>query len=145
MKKQELKKQEKVFIRLPWLGPTSAAFGNRIRRVTHEAIPICKPVCVFTTRRMLTTCVKDHLPTESLSNVVYLFNCACGHSYVRRTIRSGWTSGKSNMFLRGLFTSAECQEDEESRRRRRRRRRRRWRRVSAQVPAPGCFGLGVGS
>ena len=27
----ELKKQEKVFIRLPWPGPTSAAFGNRIR------------------------------------------------------------------------------------------------------------------
>ena len=30
-------------------------------------------------------------------------------------------------------------------RRRGRRRRRRWRQVSAQVPAPGCFGLGVGS
>ena len=60
----ESKKQEKVFIRLPWLGPTSAVFGNR--RVTHEAIPICKAVCVFTTLRMLATCIKHRLPRLNL-------------------------------------------------------------------------------
>ena len=109
----ESKKQQKVFIHLPWLGPTSAAFGNRIRRVTHEAIPICKPVCVFTTRRMLTTCVKDRLPTESLSNVVYLFNCACGHSYVGRTMQRLEERIK-HYVPKSLFTSAECREDEES-------------------------------
>ena len=109
----ESKKQEKVFIRLPWLGPTSAAFGNRIRRVTHAAIPICKPVCVFTTRRMLTTCVKDRLPTESWSNVVYLFNCACGHSYVGRTMQRLEERIKQHV-PKSLFTGAGCQENEES-------------------------------
>ena len=88
----ESKKQQKVFIRLPWLGLTSAAFGNRIRRVTHEAIPICQPVCVFTTRRMLTTCVKDRLPTESLSNVVYLLIVHVGTVTLGEPC-SGWKSG----------------------------------------------------
>ena len=30
-------------------------------------------------------CQKDVLPTEDLGNVVYLFDCVCGHSYVRQT------------------------------------------------------------
>ena len=34
---------------------------------------------------MLSTCNKDVLPAVELSNVIYLFNCACGHGYVGRT------------------------------------------------------------
>ena len=54
---------------------------------TREATTTCAPVCVFTTRRMLSTCNKDVLPAVDLelSNVIYLFNCACGHGYVGRT------------------------------------------------------------
>ena len=62
---------------------------------------------------MLTTCVKDRPPTESLSNVVYLFNCACGHSYVGRTMQRLEERIKQHVPM-SLFTSAECQEDEES-------------------------------
>ena len=81
----ESRKLDKVFIRLPWLGPTSAGFKNRLFRTTREATTNCTPVCVFTTRRMLSTCNKDVLPAVELSNVIYLFNCACGHGYVGRT------------------------------------------------------------
>ena len=56
-----------------------------IFRTTCEATKTCTPVCVFTTRRMLSTCNKDVLPAVELSNVIYLFNCACGHGYVGRT------------------------------------------------------------
>ena len=81
----EQAKLEKVYIRLPWLGANSAALANQICKVTKDVLPVCKPTCVFTTRRMFNTCKKDVLPAESLSNVVYLFNCACGLSYVGRT------------------------------------------------------------
>ena len=43
------------------------------------------PVCVFTMRRMLSTCNEDVLPALDLSNVICLFNCACGHGYAGRT------------------------------------------------------------
>ena len=46
----EQRKVDKVFIRLSWLGPKSAAFRNRIHRATIEALPDCKAVCTFTTR-----------------------------------------------------------------------------------------------
>ena len=62
---------------------------------------------------MLTTCVKDSLPTESLSNVVYLFNCACGHSYVGRTMQRLEERIKQHV-PKSLFTGAGCQENEES-------------------------------
>ena len=81
----ESRKLEKVYIRLPLLGPTSTGFKNRIFRTTREASSTCTPVYVFTTRRMLSTCNKDVLPAVELSNVIYLFNCACGHGYVGRT------------------------------------------------------------
>ena len=83
----ESRKLDKVYIRLPWLGPTSTGFKNRISRTTSEATTTCSPawVCVFTTRMMLSTCSKDVLPAVELSNVIDLFNCACGHGYVGRT------------------------------------------------------------
>ena len=34
---------------------------------------------------MLSTCNKDVLPAVELSNVIYLFNCACRHGYIGRT------------------------------------------------------------
>ena len=87
MRTGEQRKVDKMFICLPWLGPKSAAFRNRIHRDTIEALPDCKAVCTFTTRRLLNTCKKDVLPEESLSNhdVIYFFNCACEQSYVGRT------------------------------------------------------------
>ena len=81
----ESRKLDKVYIRLSWLGPTSTGFKNRIFRTTRAATTTCTPVCVFTTRRMLSTCNKDVLPAAEISNVIYLFNCACGHGYVGRT------------------------------------------------------------
>ena len=79
----ESRKLDKVYIRLPWLGPTSTGFKNRIFRTTREATTTCTPVCVFTTRRMLSTCNKDVLPAVELCNVIYLFNC-CMWAWLRR-------------------------------------------------------------
>ena len=78
-------KRDKVYIRLPWLGPASASIGKQICKVTNDALPFCGPTCVFTSRKMFNTSKKDVLPTENTSNVIYLFDCACGHNYVGRT------------------------------------------------------------
>ena len=72
-------------IRLLWLGPKSAAFRNRIHRATIDALPDSKAVCTFTNRRMFNTWKKDVLPTESMSNIIHFFSCACEQSYVGRT------------------------------------------------------------
>ena len=76
-----------VYIRLPWLGPRSAAFSNQIRQATVKVASWCNPRVVFTSRKMLNTSNKDALPTDHISNVIYLFSCDCGHSYVGRTIQ----------------------------------------------------------
>ena len=109
----EMKKPEKVFIRLPWLGPASSAFENRIRRVTNATIPSCKPVCVFTIRKMLSTGRKDRLPAEQLSNVIYLYNCVCGHNYVGRTTQRLEERIKQQVPA-SLLASARCPADKES-------------------------------
>ena len=85
MRTSQQRKEDKVFIRLPWLGPKSAAFKNRIHRATIDALPDCKAVCTCATRRMFNTCKKDVLPTESMSNVIYFLSCACEQSYVGMT------------------------------------------------------------
>ena len=74
-----------VFIRLPWLGAHSSSFKSRIRHVTRRAVPWCNPICCFTSRNMFNTSNKDVLPIANLSNVIYLFDCGCGHSYIGRT------------------------------------------------------------
>ena len=109
----ETKKPEKLFIRLPWLGPAFSAFENRIRRVTKAAIPFCKPVCAFTIRKMLSTGKKDRLPAEQLSNVIYLYNCECGDNYVGRTTQRLEERIKQHVPA-SLLASARCPEDKES-------------------------------
>ena len=74
-----------VYLRLPWLGAASSAFRNRISSLTTKAVPFCKLICCFTSRAMFRTSKKDVLSAEYLSNVIYLFDCACGRSYVGRT------------------------------------------------------------
>ena len=74
-----------ICICLPWLGNLSSSFRNRIHRATKSVVRQCKPICCFTSRHMFNTCRKDHLPADQISNVIYLFSCHCGDSYVGRT------------------------------------------------------------
>ena len=109
----ETKKPEKVFIRLPWLGPATSAFENRIRRVANAAMPFCKLVWAFTIRKMLSTGKKDRLSAEPLSNVIYLYNCACGQNYIGRTTQQLEERIKQHVPA-SLLASARCPEDKES-------------------------------
>ena len=122
-----------MFIHLPWLGPKSGAFRNWIHRATIEALRDCKAVCTFTTCRLFNTCKKDVLPAESLSNVIYFFNCACEQSYVGRTSQRLEERIKQHIPA-SLVKAAESQKVElkkKGRRRGRRKRRRRQQRIKA--------------
>ena len=85
VRQQDKLDSQRVFVRLPWLGSASLALKRRIFKVTNDAIPLCAPVCVFTSKKMFHTNRKDVLSADNFSNVVYLFGCVCGHSYFGRT------------------------------------------------------------
>ena len=74
-----------VCTRLPWLGAKWLPFSRSIERATKRPVPCCKAICCFGSRKILNTCNKDVLPAEHMSNIVYSFNCVCGHGYVGRT------------------------------------------------------------
>ena len=74
-----------VYIRLPWMGSTSSSFKNRIAHATKRAVHWCETICIFTSRDAFSTCKKDALSAENISNLVYVFNCECGHCYVGKT------------------------------------------------------------
>ena len=80
-------KLKPIYIRLPWLGAPSSALSNKLQQATAKAIHWCRSVCSFNYRRGVSTCRKDVLPAESISNIVYLFKCECHHTYVGRTIQ----------------------------------------------------------
>ena len=127
MRTGEQRKADKVYIRLPWLGPKSAAFRNRIHRATIKALPDCKAVCTFTTRRLFNTCKKDVLPAESLSNVIYFLTV-----HVSRVTLEGrhnaLKNGSSSTFLRAWSKRLNLKRRNRRRRGRRRGRRKRRRR-----------------
>ena len=85
VRQQDKLDSQRVFVQLPWLGSASLALKRRIFKLTNDAIPLCAPVCVFTSKKMFHTNREDVLSADNLSNVVYLFSCACGHSYFGRT------------------------------------------------------------
>ena len=73
-------KLKPIFFRLPWLGAPSLAIKNRLQYATKKAIPWCRAVCSFPSKTAFTTSKKDVLPTESINNVIYLFNCDCSQT-----------------------------------------------------------------
>ena len=85
----ETVKRKPIYLRLPWIGAASVAFKKRIQCLTRKAVPFCDAITSFTSRSraLIHPCRKDVLPTEDLSNVIYLFTRGCGHRYVGRTSR----------------------------------------------------------
>ena len=133
------RKEDKVFIRLPWLGPKSAAFRNRIHRATIDALPDCKAVCTFLTRRMFNTARKTYFQRKAW---VTSFTFSAVH--VSRATLEGrhnaWKNASSSTFLRAWSVRLGLRRRSQRRRRRRgssrtRGRRRPRRRREQQIKA----------
>ena len=79
-------KQFPVYLRLPWIGTrASEGFETRIDQAVKRGYGTCSVKVIFTSRPMFCSSVKDRLPTQQLSNVIYLFQCRCDCRYVGKT------------------------------------------------------------
>ena len=68
-------KKYRVFLRLPWIGTVaSTSFEKKIRRTLGSAYSACAVNVVFTTSTMFTSSLKDRIPAQQRSNVIYLCN-----------------------------------------------------------------------
>ena len=76
---------DRAVLRLPWIGQISQHYKKQITSTVNGCYPFVKPMVVFTTRTVFSGRAKDVLPTTLKSNVVYLFTCSCGLTYVGRT------------------------------------------------------------
>ena len=74
-----------VYLRLPYIGPVSTVYRERIVDSITRCYKTAKPRVILTSRPILTTAVKDVLPALKRSNLVYEFTCHCDSRYVGRT------------------------------------------------------------
>ena len=75
-----------IYLRLPWIGTcASKGFERQVQRAVRQAYYACELHVVFTSRHMFRSTIKDRLPTQQLSNVIYLFRCRCDRRYVGKT------------------------------------------------------------
>ena len=75
-----------VFLRLPWIGNSASGnFEKKIKRTVQPVFRTCDVRMCFTSKPVFPPCVKDIIPAHSKSNVIYLFECRCGHRYVGKT------------------------------------------------------------
>ena len=75
-----------VLLRLPWKGKSvSENLEKKVRRTVEPVFRTCEVRFCFTSKPMFPASVKDVIPAHQKSNVIYLFECLCGHRYVGKT------------------------------------------------------------
>ena len=74
-----------VYVRLPWIGPTSQTIANKISSSVMRCYNALKVRTIITTRPAFRSFHKDVLPIFQLSNLIYKFKCRCNSVYIGRT------------------------------------------------------------
>ena len=78
---------QRVVIRLPYVGERHCDLERRVRAVVHRAFDDVNAVTVYNLRCAFTV-MKDVLPTNLISKVVYSFECRqCDSWYVGKTLQ----------------------------------------------------------
>lgn len=98
-----------IYLKLPYIGPTTAIYGKRIKEAITRCYPSVALRPILTSRPILSAAKKDVLPTLCKSNVIYHFSCHCDSEYVGRTSQT--LQGRINQhvpkYLRAANTDAE--------------------------------------
>ena len=81
----EQKKDNFVYMRLPFIGKPSYRFERQIEAAVYNCYESVRTRIIFQSRPMLPKMRKDVLPTLSSQNVVYQFTCYCKNNYVGQT------------------------------------------------------------
>ena len=102
-----------VYFRLPWIGPASQSFADKVASSVYRCYHAVKVRSVFATKTAFNSIHKDMLPIVNQSLLIYKFNCRCSSTYIGRTsqclevrIRQHVPRGILN---RGRSTSGHCQ------------------------------------
>ena len=75
-----------VKIHLPWTGPKSSLFEKKISSAVHVAYFAAKVHFIYSTNRAFNL---HKLPTPSISNIIYLYECRrCESQYVGKTAKN---------------------------------------------------------
>ena len=74
-----------VYLRLPFIGPPSTVYKQRVIAAITRCYPTVLPRVILTSRPILSSAQKDVLPTINRSHLIYQFTCHCDSRYVGRT------------------------------------------------------------
>ena len=83
----EEERKSPVYLRLPYLGPTSNRFAQAIRRAVEDCYRSTQLRVVFKTRTCIAENTKGRSPTNQQNNVIYKYVCHCDSVYVGKTTR----------------------------------------------------------
>ena len=74
-----------VYFRLPWSGPASQSFADKVASSVYRWYNAVKVRPIFYTKRAFSTIHKDVLPILNQSLSIFKFNCRCNSTYIGRT------------------------------------------------------------
>ena len=84
----QLAEKKKLYIKLPFKGDTASEVAVRsLRNAVNRTFGAAELQCSFTSSKLIHIQQKDKLPLLTTSMVIYSFRCACGATYVGRTVR----------------------------------------------------------
>ena len=109
----------KYFYKLPYLGRFSTVVQRNIRRLVNRYCNDLDTKLVFTTFKLRNLfSVKDSVPKELRSRVIYKYTCACCNAwYIGETgchfstrVREHLSSDKSSHIFKHLISSERCRQ-----------------------------------
>ena len=74
-----------VYFRLPWIGPASQSFVDKIASLVSRCFNAVKVRSIFTTKVAFDSIHKDVLPIFNQSLLIYKSKCWCNSTYIGRT------------------------------------------------------------
>ena len=77
-----------VYLRLPWIGPASQSFTEKVASSVYRCYHAVKVRSIFTTKTAFNSIHKDALPILKQNLLIYKFNCRCNSAYIGRTCQS---------------------------------------------------------
>ena len=74
-----------VYFRLPWIGPASQSFADKVASSVYCSYHAVKVRSIFSSKTAFSSIHNDVLPILNQSLLIYKFNCRCNSTYIGRT------------------------------------------------------------
>ena len=71
-----------VYFRLPWIGPASQSFADKVASSVYRCFHAVKIRSIFATKMAFNSIHKDVLPIFNQNLLIYKFNCWCNSTYI---------------------------------------------------------------